>query len=126
MIPANIGEKASQCHAASAGVRRRRRRGVDVISRKSISLIRMIPFFVDTLLQHVYQVSVLNYKPQARRIPVAESNLTLYTNSLWLAFPTLLWLLLRFRVEITQLTLCVSTIWRVVVMIKTLRITHKL
>ena len=80
MIPGNIGDKASRCHAASAGARRRRRRGVDIIFCKSISLIRMIPFFVDTLLQHVYQVSVFNYKPQARRIPVAESNPTLYTN----------------------------------------------
>ena len=91
---------------------------------KSISLIRMISFFVDTLLQHV--LSVLNYKSQARRIPVAEFNLTLYTNPLWLAFPTSLWLLLRFQVEINQLTLCVSSMLRVVVMIKPLRITHKL
>ena len=91
---------------------------------KSISLIRMISVSVDTLLQHVF--FVLNYKSQARRILVAEFNLTLYTNYLWLAFPTSLWFWLRFRVEINQLTLCVSSMLRVVVMIKPLRITHKL
>ena len=91
---------------------------------KSISLIRMISFFVDTLLQHV--LSVLNYKSQAWWILVAEFKLTLYTNPLWLAFPTSLRLLLCFQVETNQLTLCVSSMLRVVVMIKPLHITYKL